>query len=399
MSKLGLVIAMMLMVGRTNAQTYLATGSGSPTHFVLIQSDGGQPFYVRLNDELLSSSPAGHLILSRLKDSVYAITVAFPGTSNGGHRYLLDVRQKDMSLRLSLRDDRWGLYDGHDRALREVADPAKAEQPLPGIKKDDPFSQMMSAIVGDTAVMYSTYAEPSHDSVAVVQTRDTSSASGLGVVPSAPTGVIKLSEHRSTQALNLVYTDHPANQNADTIDVMIPIDSRSTSHHSKSDHPVSADTSRLAVSAGRRDSLHYAVGQGRTDSVRDAFVKFSDSTDTQRPDTASLNGRPRKPAPLFVNSDCHDSATEYDVDKLRVRLLRTTKEPERIQAALKVFKTKCFTTRQIRALAEVFTSDGSKFSFLSTAYPFVSDDRFGDLVSLLSDPLYVGKFRAMTEPH
>jgi hypothetical protein len=106
-----------------------------------------------------------------------------------------------------------------------------------------------------------------------------------------------------------------------------------------------------------------------------------------------------KPALPFVNSDCHAFATDYDVDKLRVHMLSTAKDGDRVQAALKVFKTKCFTTKQVRALMEVFTTDASKFTFLSTAYPFVSDDHFAELVGSLSDPVYIGKFRAMTGPH
>jgi hypothetical protein len=47
-------------------------------------------------------------------------------------------------------------------------------------------------------------------------------------------------------------------------------------------------------------------------------------------------------------------------------------------------------------LSEVFTTDGAKFRFLEAAYPFVSDDHFAELSNLLADPVYSGRFRAMT---
>ncbi len=355
MSKLGLVIVMMLMAGSSMAQNYSVSGNGPATYFVLIQSDGGQPFFVRLNSQLYSSSPDGHLILSRLKDSTYSVTVVFPGQVDAGHRFLVDVHQNDLSLHLALRDGRWGLYNSQGRALHEFIDSKATEPPLPGIKKDDPFSQMMSAIVGDTAVMYSTYADASRDSTPIASASlpvDT----GNGAVPSAPTGVIKLSEHRSLQSLNLVYADKPVDKTADTIDVLIPIDSQTTSRSVASlvaDSSATSDASDLA-NAGQKTSLP------------------------------------------FVNSDCHAFATEYDVDKLRARLRNTPKEGERLLAALKMFKTKCFTTRQVRALTELFKTDASKFKFLSTAYPFVSDNHFKSLVNVLSDPGYIGKFRVLT---
>jgi hypothetical protein len=120
-------------------------------------------------------------------------------------------------------------------------------------------------------------------------------------------------------------------------------------------------------------------------------------TPRSRPaDTTRKSAVARSPFP-FVNSDCHNYATDYDVDKLRVKLLEGNKDEDRIQTARKVFKTRCFSTRQIRALSEVFTTDVAKFHFFETAYPFCSDDQFRELSSLLADPVYNSKFRAMTE--
>jgi hypothetical protein len=77
-------------------------------------------------------------------------------------------------------------------------------------------------------------------------------------------------------------------------------------------------------------------------------------------------------------------------------MLEAGKDEDRIAVAHKVFKSKCFSTRQIKALSEVFTSDAQKFRFLETAYPFVSDDHFKELAELLADPVYSSKFRTMT---
>jgi hypothetical protein len=480
MSKLGLVLVMVLMLGRTNAQTYPAPDNEPLTYFVLIQADDGQAFYIRLDDQLYSSSPDGHLILSRLKDSVYTITVGFPGQTHPEQRYLLNIHQKDWALRLTRQDNRWGLFDSHGEAIASVADRSTTEKPmLAGTKKDDAFSQLMSAIVQDTAVMYNTYtatpsdsaqpvalasaatsapadqivhatsatatpsptisapvisapiapapaatriihdtsasavpsiirdsSNPSHSPIDTVSLQPVSplSSNTDAAIPSAPTGVVKLSEHRSTQSLSLVYTDHPVDRKTDTIDVVIPVDSQTAA----APHRQSPDTSHSIATHPLRssDSSHSTTTHSVRSSDSSLFTAtrhaqppdISRSSHALKSDSPNLTTSHRSNLP-FINSDCHAFATDYDVDKLRVRMLNASKDDDRIEAAYKVFKTKCFTTKQIRALSEVFPTDAARFKFLATAYPFVSDDDFPELVNLLSDPVYTGRFRTMTDRH
>ena len=520
MSKLGLVIVLILMAGRTYAQDY----------FVLIEADNGQPFYVRADSQLYSSSARGHLILSQLKDSSYIITIGFPGQVFPERQFSFNVHQNDHAFRLKNEDEKgWWLVDDKGQELAIVnGNIGGTSARIPGIKKDDAFSRLMADVVKDTAVMYSTYtieqATPSpvavasvaatpvtqtpvntapandsqalttgrpadtsvstnavtHDSsvmsvirpardssalhsidptaavrpvdstVAAAGSRDTSLAvhpavalpvdSGVvrsaavprtdssiaappGMTPatdsvashtvSAPlyrpiprrdtattaasvisttaasdaplastaaplyraTGVTMLTEHRSSRSLRQVYTDHDSSGKADTVVIIIPLDTPA-----QTGHPAVASFPRAAHMT---DSGHLTAPQGHD----------------RNPDTPALSPArtPTKSTLPFVNSDCHNFATDYDVDKLRVKMLESAKDDDRILTARKVFKTKCFSTRQIRALSEVFTTDATKFKFLEAAYPFVSDDHFAELSNLLADPVYGGRFRAMTD--
>lgn len=455
MSKLGLVIVLILMAGKDYAQD----------HFVLIQADNRQPFYVRLNSQLYSSSEGGHLILAQLKDSPYIIAIGFPGQVFPEQRFSFNIDQKDRDFRLKSTDGNgkgWGLYDEGGQELQMPDAPAggaSGKSRLPGIKKDDAFSRLMAEVVHDTAVMYNTYAmeamlsdstsavkntpvrhlsgadslaiatasgaavvaargavhdssagspSPSFDSLRSADTAaahiahlsgDSSLAREAAVLPSRPDsatsspalyrsrGVVKLSERKSSKSLRLVYADHAAGSKADTIVVIIPMDTPglatrevTSSSSTRLTHP--GDTVHLAAPPGH--------GPNPDSSVQGAVLR-------SRPVDTAQKRSPAKAVLPFVNSDCHSYATDYDVDKLRVKMLESGKDDDRIQVARKVFKTKCFSTRQIRALSEVFTTDAAKFRFLETAYPFVSDDHFPELVNLLTDPLYSGKFKAMTD--
>lgn len=77
-------------------------------------------------------------------------------------------------------------------------------------------------------------------------------------------------------------------------------------------------------------------------------------------------------------------------------MLEAAKDEDRVAAAAKVFKSKCFSTRQIRALSEVFATDAAKYRFFEAAYPFAADEHFRDLATLLTDPVYTNKFKTLT---
>jgi hypothetical protein len=197
--------------------------------------------------------------------------------------------------------------------------------------------------------------------------------------------VVKLSERKTPKGLRLAFADRAKGRKADTVIVIIPVDSSVEVVKSTG----VADSGRVEAPARveqvaeyKSDTLHLYIGgrKGGGELYR-------------KPDSSQKKAEAK---PVLVNSDCHNFATDYDVDKLRVKMLEASKDEEKIAAAKKIFKTKCFTTRQIGALSEVFATDAAKYKFFETAYPFVSDDRYRELTQLLADPVYNGKFKVMT---
>jgi len=401
-----LFILLILVAGKCQAQE---------NYFVLIQADNSQPFYARLEDKTLSSTFQGHLILSQLKGGRHSITIGFPKQLFPEQQYTFDVNGKDLELQLKEQENKgWGVFNPQTQEWlpaerKELAGTARIE----GIKKDDAFSRLMAGVVSDTAVMYNTYAmeaalkdspavktepkadtsraslvetnksdttvttsiplkadtslavvtvmEPRHDTVATVD-------SARVRVPHRPASVVvKLSERKTSKGLRLAFADRAKGRKADTVIVIIPMDSNV-----------------VAVKT-----------PGATDSVRSGTpVASAVPGDLYRKSDSSQKKAETKL--VVVNSDCRNFATDYDVDKLRVKMLEISKDDDKIVAAKKIFKTKCFTTKQIKALSEVFAGDAAKYKFFETAYPFVSDDRFRELTELLADPVYNGKFKVMT---
>ncbi|MBC7829255.1 MAG: hypothetical protein H7122_16015 [Chitinophagaceae bacterium] len=103
-----------------------------------------------------------------------------------------------------------------------------------------------------------------------------------------------------------------------------------------------------------------------------------------------------KTKPVLTNSDCRTFATDSDVDKLRVRMIGEKDADGQVTEARKYFKTKCFSTKQIRALSELFRTDEGKYKLFDAAYPYVSDAfNFKDLAALLAEEYYINRFKAM----
>ncbi|MBS1662881.1 MAG: DUF4476 domain-containing protein [Bacteroidetes bacterium] len=275
-------------------------------------------------------------------------------------------------------------------AARPVQDTAVQDNlPLTTTKAPDSVSTRPA---GDSIVAAGTPAEPPAITMPVRPKPDslTSATTAPGLPPVAkspdtsagvkprPRAVVKLSERKLASSVRQAYVDRSGGKKADTIILFIPVDTLVAAKGTSKPAKTTSDSGRVTIPPHPVAHTPAEIAQARP-------------ADTPRKQLTT------KPSLPFINSDCRNFATDYDVDKLRVKLLETSKDEDRIAAARKVFKTRCFTTRQIRSLSEVFTTDAVKFRFLETAYPFCSDDQFRELSSLLADPVYIGKFRAMTE--
>jgi hypothetical protein len=98
----------------------------------------------------------------------------------------------------------------------------------------------------------------------------------------------------------------------------------------------------------------------------------------------------------IINSDCKNAATDEDFLKLNKKMTMADNEDDKILIAKKNFKSKCFTTDQIKNLSKLFIKDSDKYGFFDTAYPFTSDSaNFKSLESQLTDPYYVNRFKVM----
>lgn len=180
--------------------------------------------------------------------------------------------------------------------------------------------------------------------------------------------IVKLYELNLKDSKEIVYITRDSTGEKDTIRIELPIEKDSESMKPKDE----IKKPELTVPSLKNDSV--ILAPKKPDLKADTVVRKL----------------------VVVNSDCKNFASEADLDKLRVKMISENRMDERVQVARKYFKTRCFTTRQIRALTELFVSDKTRYEFFDAAYPFVSDTaNFKSLLDLLTDEYYIGRFKAM----
>jgi hypothetical protein len=229
----------------------------------------------------------------------------------------------------------------------------------------------MESIPGKTEVTLNSAADSSK--VAIIE-----QVAEPAVVHSTQVG--KISEQLSDSVLELVFTDTDPSGKSDTIRVSMIRDfpQRMPAGNMPLEKPVSMaeiDT----VSQKEKSDKAVAVSSPVVPAAETAKEKNITST-------GNLNKR----------AACRQTASDKELAGLKKRMVPLKDEDDMVALALKDFKQKCYTTEQVRNISFVFVRDEGRYKLLDAAYAYVYDpDNFVSLESLLSDPYFIHRFKAL----
>ncbi len=475
-------------------------------YFVYLQTEGTQPFFLKMNEEVHSSNPSGYLILSRLKDSTYTFSIGFPQNKWPEQTFSVTIGGRDKGFLLKKEDDKnWSLQDlqteqrvaagssSNRRSVRtepkEVSaftdilskatdDPSLKERVIPinAVVKEEPVAETPK----QTAAMA---AEPVRTEVAVKAAQD-SLKSAVDSVAAAPVVVENKAEEKKVEHIDITAKDTLVRRSVNTPvaeKAIAAVEEKKDSVIEKKTEPVMAqqvvDSSSQAIVAEKKqeqaavpvevkkaealpqkaaDSVALTVAPVKKDepvpmevkkeeslelplqeykaskvkrrtesSTSEGFgVTYVDEYPDGRQDTIQIfipnpkavarNVPPPQEDGVFLpmdseakdltpakkektgKNDCNSMASETDYLKLRKKMVATDGDDAMLAAAKKVFKTKCFTTDQLKNLGTLFLNDAGRYNFFDAAYLSVSDaDNFSSLEAELKDPYYISRFKAM----
>jgi hypothetical protein len=137
--------------------TALNSAMAQDRHFLYLQADNEQAFYLKISGETRSSTPAGYMILPRLTDDTLEFVVGFPLRKYPEYRFRLDGFDRDRGYALKdFGEKGWGLFDMQSMEVsmgKPVGPDIAKGRPAPIVAVRDSFASVLASVVDDSAVM------------------------------------------------------------------------------------------------------------------------------------------------------------------------------------------------------------------------------------------------------
>jgi Domain of unknown function (DUF4476) len=427
--------------------------------FVYIQTENKQPFYIKLNNKLLSSSASGYLIIPKLQDGSYELTIGFPKNEWSEQNVTCAVNKKDAGYLLKdFGDKGWGLFNLQTMEVAMSGDAAatnkvvieenkketavtaapvpvaidsamvKKNEDKPAVKEE--VKPVVDEVKKETVVAVSPV-PVAIDSVVIKKVEASSVIkeevksvvdTGKKEETKSPAPITKLLNVNTAEGAEMIYVDN-ANGKADTISVFIPAQKDTINAQAQPQKKLEEPKVELQKTAEQKAEepksaeAKIEINKEIPKTTDTKFIDIILPNPNAKPDTVVKQIKPEifteKKAdtnavlvpekqkenitkPSLPDSDCKALASEDDFLKLRKKMAAQTGDDNMVDAARKLFKTKCFTTAQIKNLCVLFLNDEGRYKFFDAAYLFVSDSyNFGSLETLLTDSYFITRFKAM----
>jgi Domain of unknown function (DUF4476) len=354
-------------------------------HFIYLQTENKQPFYIKLDKKILSSSASGYLIIPKLQEGSHTLTLGFPKNEWPEQKVTCSIDNKDAGYILkNFGDKGWGLFNW--QTMNVVMADKKAEEPvvIAEVKKEDAVVKTIPAVT-----------EPAKTVVAEAPPKETPAKTAVSI--------IKIVDSKTAEGVEMVFVDW-VNGVSDTIRVFIPADKKTVSAPVtiKTEVPKEAVVKEEKIIAPKENpAVAPPLKQDEKKDTADVMnkpalpvIELSVKEKEQPAVTEKPAAVPVKP--VIQNSDCKAFATEEDFMKLRKKMAAEDNDDDMVAVARKAFKAKCFTVEQVKNLSVLFLKDEGRYKFFDASYPFVSDSyNFSSLESLLKEEYYITRFKAM----
>jgi hypothetical protein len=413
------------------------SANAQQVHFVYLQTENSQPFYVKVNNKVVSSSPEGYVIIPNLVDNTYEMVIGFPKNEFPEEKFTVPVDKKNEGFLVkNFGEKGWSLFN-----MQTLAVINKTETPTVAVTtkiQDDPFSKMLASVVKDSSLLQKIEPVAEKPADTVTQTPavvDTPANAGVAVVEKPdsntietpvvekPAPITRILNLREKAGVEMIYVDKGEKDN-DTVRIFMPVSEAENKKEGQvsvkeskiNDAPSGIDTSHLTITPTIVTAPPTSYDAKETSVVKDSsfekketverpaiIIYDSSSAVTKSSEVAKAANKeseiivlPRAATSSKVNSDCKSFATDSDFLKLRKKMAAENNNEDMINAAKKVFRSQCFSTEQIRNLSYLFLNDEGKYMFFDAAYAYTSDsDQYANLESQLTDPYYITRFKAM----
>lgn len=409
MTRYAIVILLLLFSAGLNAQK---------NHFIYIQTETPQHFYVKLDAVVRNASPAGYVIIPELKAGKHSFTIGFPDNTISDQSFEIQLNENDRSFLLKNFDDKgWGLYDLQEMSITQ-ASPSQPGFKLKPAEEVSAFTDVLARASGDSTIRFNAIIEkPKTSEVNNDVTREVSSENRNNV-----------SVTENTQAKNSIEVAQQGNENEAGSGKIKEADKKVTTV----EQVTIPEVAKIITTQNYRPSKITTLSQNTTNTGVE--ITYKDVTSDGEADTISISfdfavenlAAKEKTAPAsnlkFLdvssgqdnpnraddkketvdvaakpvtqpNDQCKAVATEKEINQVRNKMALAVTDETMIIEAQKLFIKKCMTSSQVKRLSELFVTNAGKYSFFNAVYDHVSDKQyFYTLQGELKDEHYKGRF-------
>ena len=215
-------------------------------HFIYLQTENKQPFYVKFNKKIISSSASGYIIIPKLQSGSYELIIGFPKNEWAEQNFTDSVKNEDVGyLVKNFGEKGWGLFNLQSLQV-VMAGEKNGEATLGKVDKTDEFSNLLSNVVNDPTILKkevekkteikadtSLSASQSANEQAREQAtiQKTVSVTNIDVTDNSindskktEENIKKIQEKSNEAGVSIIYVDK-GNEQVDTVNIFIPKDS------------------------------------------------------------------------------------------------------------------------------------------------------------------------------
>ena len=121
-------------------------------YFAYFQTDNHQPFFVKLNSKLLSSSSSGYLIIPKLQNGAYIIHLGFPKNEKAEQTFNFTVNGRDLGYLIKdFGEKGWGLFNFQTMEVLMASLPSPSQKNLKDTSTDA-FSNILANVVNTPSI-------------------------------------------------------------------------------------------------------------------------------------------------------------------------------------------------------------------------------------------------------
>ena len=405
----------------------------SSKYFVYLQTEPAQPFYIRINGQQLSANASGYLILPQLKDGDYKLVVGFPQEKYAQQTYNFTIDSKDKGYLIKdFGAEGWGLFDLQTMVIQKplsaseakaITNNAPTQKPAPPITQSDPvlkedvsdFTKVLSKAANDPGLL-----EKPEPEVVVAEKKEMvveeqkpqplqkEEGASVAVTPQVTEKAVEQPQQVNIQPATPAIQQNSAANNIPTgqsggmlvyenrneagipepVTIFITEPKNVLQLVEKKPEP---EVSSAPVEATPLISEEHVEQQKEQDIITatsDVAEKAVISEEKRQSELVDA---------IKPGINCKRVANEDDFLKLRRQMSQKDNDESMISQAKSAFKSKCYTTAQVKYLSSMFLSNAGKYNFYEAARPFIADqENFVTLRSEIKDDYYLGKFDALT---